>query len=130
MTDKEFKRLGRAQLIDIIYQLQLQVDQLNEQIQSLEQALEDKRLRIGNAGNLAEAALVINDCFRNAQNAAEQYLGEIKAMREEAEAEREQILANARSEAMAILAAATAQEDDSLKESTVAADGQLPSEDR
>ena len=130
MTDKEFKRLGRAQLIEIIYQLQLQVDQLNEQIHSLEQALEDKRLRIGNAGNLAEAALVINDCFRNAQNAAEQYLGEIKAMREEAEAEREQILANARWEAMAILAAATAREDDSPKESTVAADGQLPSEDR
>ena len=29
MTDKEFKRLSRAQLIDIIYQFQLQVDKLN-----------------------------------------------------------------------------------------------------
>ena len=30
MTDKEFKRLSRSQLIDIIYQFQLQVDKLTE----------------------------------------------------------------------------------------------------
>ena len=106
MTDKEFKRLTRAQLIEIIYQLQLQVDQLTEQKQELEDALEDKRLRIENAGNLAEAALEINDCFRSAQNAAEHYLNEIKAIRQETEAEREQILAAARAEAAAILARA------------------------
>ena len=106
MTDKEFKRLTRAQLIDIIYQFQLQVDELNEQKLELEKALEDKRLRIRNAGSLAEAVLEINDCFRSAQNAAEQYLSEIKAMREETEAERERILAAARAEAEAIVAGA------------------------
>ena len=31
MTDKEFKRLNRAQLIDIIYQFQLKIDTLTEQ---------------------------------------------------------------------------------------------------
>ena len=86
MTDKEFKRLSRYQLIDIIYQLQLHVDELTEQNNSLEKALEDKRLRIDTAGNIAEAALAINDCFRSAQNAAEQYLNEIKTIREETEA--------------------------------------------
>ena len=49
MTYKEFKRLTRAQLVEIIYQLQLQVDQLTEQKQELEDALEDKRLRIRKA---------------------------------------------------------------------------------
>ena len=100
MTDKEFKRLSRAQLIDIIYQLQLQVDKLTEKNQSLEDALADKRLRIENAGSLAEAALELNDCFRNAQNAADQYLDEIKAIREEAEAERQRIIAQAQKEAI------------------------------
>ena len=85
MTDKEFKRLSRAQLIDIIYQLQLQMDKLAEQNRELERELEDKRLRLSNAGNIAEAALKINDCFQSAQNAAEQYLNEIKVMREETE---------------------------------------------
>ena len=106
MTDKEFKRLTRAQLIDIIYQLQLQIDKLNEQNGALEMELKDKRLRLSNAGNIAEAALAINDCFRSAQNAAEQYLEEIKTIREETEAEQQRILAQARAEAEVILSGA------------------------
>lgn len=107
MTDKEFKNLSRSQLIEIIYRLQLQIDELNEQKQVLEDALADKRLRISNTGNLAEAALEINDCFRSAQNAAEQYLNEIKLMREETESERQKILSQARAEASVIIANAT-----------------------
>jgi cell division septum initiation protein DivIVA len=106
MTDKEFKRLSRAQLIDIIYQLQLQLDKVNEEKRELEGELADKRLRLSTAGNIAEAALEINDCFRSAQNAAEQYLNEIKLMREETEAERQRILAQARAEAEEIIAGA------------------------
>ena len=106
MTDKEFKRLSRAQLIEIIYQLQLELDKENEEKQALERELADKRLRLSNAGNIAEAALEINDCFRSAQNAAEQYLNEIKAIREETEAQRQRILAQAHSEAEAIIAGA------------------------
>jgi cell division septum initiation protein DivIVA len=106
MTDKEFKRLNRSELIDIIYQFQLKVDELTEQNEELEQKLADKRIRLSNAGNIADAALEINDCFRSAQNAAEQYLNEIKAIREEAEAERQRIIADAQAEAAAILACA------------------------
>ena len=106
MTDKEFKRLSRAQLIEIIYQLQLQIDKLNEEKQALENELEDKRLRLQSAGNIAEAALEINDCFRSAQNAAEQYLNEIKAIREETDTERQRILKEAKAEAEAIVAGA------------------------
>ena len=106
MTDKEFKRLSRAQLIDIIYKLQLELDKVNEEKQELESKLADNRLRLQSAGNIAEAALEINDCFRSAQNAAEQYLNEIKAIREETEAERQRILAQAQAEAEAIIAGA------------------------
>ena len=103
MTDKEFKRLTRAQLIDIIYQLQVQVDELTEQKKSLERALEDKRLRIDNAGNIAYAALEINDCFGSAQKAAEQYLNEIRILHAEAETECQRLLAEARAEAAQII---------------------------
>ena len=104
LTDKEFKRLSRAQLIDIIYQFQLQVDKLTEQNHELERELADKRIRLNHAGNIAVAALEINNCFRSAQNAAEQYLNEIKAIREETEAERQRILSQARAAAEAIVA--------------------------
>ena len=112
MTDKEFKQLNRAQLIDIIYQLQLQVDELGEQKHILEEALVDKRLRISNAGNIAEAALEINNCFRSTQNAAEQYLNEIKLMWEETEKECKRILAAARAEAEIIVAGAQKKQGD------------------
>lgn len=126
MTDKEFKQLNRAQLIDIIYQLQLHIDELTDQKHSLEKALEDKRIRISNAGNIAEAALEINECFRCAQNAAEQYLNEIKAIREETETERQRILAKAHAEAEAIIADAkkTQNEYDSAMEEISEGSGQ------
>ena len=89
---------------DIIYQFQLQIDKLTEQNQELERELADKRLRLSNAGNIADAALEINNCFRSAQNAAEQYLNEIKAIREETEAERQRILSEAQAKAAAIIA--------------------------
>ena len=106
MTDKGFKRLSRAQLIEIIYQLHLQADKLTEQNQELERELADKRIRLKNAGNIADAALEMNNCFRSAQNAAEQYLNEIKAIREETEAQRQKILAQAKAAAEEIVAGA------------------------
>jgi cell division septum initiation protein DivIVA len=106
MTDKEFKKLNRAQLIDIIYQLQLQIEKLTQQNQALESQLADKKIRLSQAGNIAEAALEINDCFRSAQNAAEQYLSEIRALREQTEVEQRRILDQTKSAAEAILASA------------------------
>lgn len=112
MTDKEFKRLNRSQLIEIIYQFQLQVDKLTEENQKLEQELSDKRIRLSNAGNIADAALEINDCFRSAQNAADQYLNEIKTIREEAEAEKQRIIAQAKEQAAEIIADAKKKQGD------------------
>ena len=111
MTDKEFKRLNRAQLIDIIYQLQLKLDELTEENQRLSAELADKRLRIDQAGNIAEAALEMNHCLRSVQQAADQYLEEIKLLHTETDAECQKLLAAARAEADAILADARKQQE-------------------
>ena len=78
MTDKEFKRLSRSQLIDIIYQLQLKQEELTAENEKLSKALADKRLRVSKAGNIAEAALEIHNVMQAAQDAATHYLEEIK----------------------------------------------------
>ena len=106
MTDKEFKRLNRAQLIDIIYQLQLKHDELTAENENLTQALADKRLRISKAGNIAEAALEMHQVMQSAQDAAALYLEEIRMMREETREECERILEQARKEAEDIVAKA------------------------
>ena len=98
MTDKEFKRLSRAQLIDIIYQFQLKQDELIAENERLSAELADKRLRISNAGNIAEASLAIHDIMQIAQKAADQYLEEIRIMREETEEKCRQLLEQAQKE--------------------------------
>ena len=103
MTDKEFKRLSRSELIDIIYQLQLQHEELTAAKEALERELADKRLRISNAGSIAEAALEIHNVMRAAQDAAEHYLEEVRLL---GDAEYQKILAEAKAEAAAILDAA------------------------
>ena len=106
MTDKEFKRLSRSQLIDIIYQLQLKQKELAEENEKLSKELTDKRLRVNEAGNIAEAAIEIHNVMMAAQDAAAHYLEEIRIMREEAEAECHRIVERAHKEADEIISQA------------------------
>ena len=103
MTDREFKRLSRAQLIDIIYQLQIKQDELASENEKLKNALADRRLRVANAGNIAEAALEIHNVMQSAQDAAALYLEEIRIMREETREECQRLLDSAKAEAETIL---------------------------
>lgn len=100
MTDKEFKRLNRSQLIEIIYQLQLRQEEMTAENEKLSKELEDKRIRVDKAGNIADAALEINNVMQAAQSAAAQYLDE---MRLRADEEGRQILQEARDEAAVII---------------------------
>ena len=106
MTDKEFKRLSRSQLIDIIYQLQLKQDELIADNEKLSKALADKRLRVSEAGNIAEAALEIHNVMQTAQDAAAHYLEEIRIMRNETEEKCRRLLEKAQKEADDIIAQA------------------------
>ena len=104
MTDKEFKRLNRSQLIDIIYQLQLKQNELEIENQKLAAEVADKRTHLRQAGNIAEASLAIHNVMEAAQNAAEQYLAEIRIMRAETEEQCQRLLEKAQNEADAIIA--------------------------
>lgn len=112
MTDKEFKRLSRSQLVDIIYQFQLKVEELTQENQNLSAALEDKRLRITRAGNIAEAALEVNNVMQSAQNAAQQYLDEIRTLYSEIDEECQSIRSKAVAEAEALVQQAKIEADE------------------
>ena len=100
MTDKEFKRLSRSQLIDIIYQLQLKQEELTADNEKLSKALADKRLRVSKAGNIADAALGIHNVMQAAQDAAAHYVEEIQIRVDE---EYQRILQKANNKAAAII---------------------------
>lgn len=61
MTDNAFKRLRRSQLIDIIYEFQLQQEELITENEKLRTALADKRTLANNSGNLAETVLAFHN---------------------------------------------------------------------
>lgn len=84
MINKDLKRLSRRELVDVIYQMKKNEEQLQEQIASLEEALEEKRIRISVAGSVAEAATYITNVLNAAQTTADLYLNEIACMKDDA----------------------------------------------
>ena len=91
MTDKEFKRLSRRELIDIIYELQKQNSEKDAEIKKIQTELDDRTLKISNAGSIAEAALGLNKVFEMAQAAADQYLESIRKAEEGNVAKQEEL---------------------------------------
>lgn len=89
MTDKELRRMGRGDLIEIIYQYQKREQELMEENAALQRRLEDRRINIEKAGSIAEAALYLNHIFESAQAAADHYLEEVRASGSERGAGRE-----------------------------------------
>ena len=99
MTDREFRKLKRIELIEIIYQLQTELEEAQKE-------LNDRRIRMENAGSIAEAAVELNRLMDTAQNTADQYIESVKAKAQE---EKEQILEEAKAEADRIVEEAKAE---------------------
>ena len=76
------------------------MDELSEENQRLITELADKRLRIDDAGNIAEAALGIHNVFTAAQDAAAHYIEEIQLR---VDGEYKRILKEANERAAAII---------------------------
>ena len=68
MTNKELRKLSRAELIDILFELQTQNENLTAENRELAAQLESRQLQI------TEAALRLNGVFEAAQAAADQYV--------------------------------------------------------
>ena len=104
MISKELKRLSRRELVDIIYLLKKNEQERQEQIATLEDELQEKRIRISVAGSIAEAAVDITNVFSIAQTTADLYLHEIACMKEETELECKRMLEEAHKKVEKILA--------------------------
>lgn len=87
MTDKELKCLSRAELLEMLLAQMEENEELNRRLQEAQEALEERRIAIGKAGTLAEAALRINGIFEAADRAASQYLENIRLAEQEKENE-------------------------------------------
>lgn len=104
MISKELKKLNRRELVDIIYQLKKNEQEMQEEIESLKNQLEDKRIRLSSAGSIAEAAISVTNMFSTAQMTADLYLREIAIMKEDTQKECEKKINEAEKKVKDILA--------------------------
>lgn len=111
MINKDLKRLSRRELVDVIYQMKKNEEQLQEKIVSLEEALEEKRIRLSSVGSIAEAAVDITNVFSAAQSTADIYLQEIQTMRENADKECKRMIEDAKVKVEKILSAGNKQKE-------------------
>ena len=79
MNDKELRKLNRQDLLRLLLEAEKEKRRLSEALEDAQAQLEDRRLRLSEAGNLAQAALNLNGVFEAAQRAADEYLDNVRA---------------------------------------------------
>lgn len=87
MASKELKRMSRKELLELLIVQSDEIEALKKQLEHAKKIIEERKIRIDEAGTLAEAAMVLNDVFRKADAAAEEYLENIRRMEREKEEE-------------------------------------------
>lgn len=96
MTEKQLKKLSRAELLEILIQQAKRNDSLEaelaelktfyeEKISEYEALLERKTIAIEESGSIAEASLKLSGIFEAAQQAADIYLENIRTIEKETE---------------------------------------------
>ncbi|HFU3975329.1 TPA: hypothetical protein ACGO2J_000287 [Streptococcus suis] len=83
MTEKELKKLSRAELLEILIGQIKEKESLQTQLDDALMELRQRQLKIDKAGSIAEAALQVNAVFEAAQNAGAQYLENIERLSKE-----------------------------------------------
>ena len=83
MTDKELRRLSRAELLEMLLAQVEENERLKARLEEAKRALEDRRLSVSRAGSLAEASLQLNDVFAAADRAARQYVENVQRLARE-----------------------------------------------
>ena len=79
MTDKKLRRLGRAELLELLLEQVDENEKLRRENEDLKARLEERIIKLETAGSIAEAALKLNRVFEAAEEAAKQYLESVKA---------------------------------------------------
>ena len=80
---KNIKKMSRKDLLELLVLQSKKIDELQEKLNKANDLLASKQIMISEAGSIAEASLKLNKIFELAQQAADQYLDNIKRIEEE-----------------------------------------------
>ncbi len=83
MTDREFKKLNRAELLELLLEESRENERLRAELKEANDKLADKAIQLEKLGSIAEASLKLNGVFEAAEAAAAQYLENARRIAEE-----------------------------------------------
>lgn len=115
--EKEFSKMNRAELLEILITQvkenkalketgelrEKENEELSNKLTEAETKLKEKEINLEEAGSIAEASLKLNGLFTDAQNAAQQYLDNIKLLEAKKETAYKEIVGKAVTEADRII---------------------------
>lgn len=83
MTDRELRKLSRADLLELLLKESKENEKLRMELEQAKEQLASRKIQIDTAGSIAEAALRLNGVFEAAQQAAAQYVENVRRIAEE-----------------------------------------------
>lgn len=84
MRKNSLRKLSREELLNMLIELTKENEFLKRRLHDAENELNNRAIKIKNAGSIAQAALELNGIFEAAQKAADQYLQSIKDLNSQA----------------------------------------------
>ena len=89
MKERDLNKLKRSELLELMLAQSQEIDELRTELEQAREALKRREIALAEAGNIAEAALRLNQVFEQAQAAADQYLENVRRISGETETEQE-----------------------------------------
>lgn len=117
MTEKELRKLGRAELLELLLEQSKENERLYELLEEKTELLEERTIAMDNAGSIAEASLQLSGVFAAAQKAADQYLDNVKVLTENQEKLCAQLEAESKEQSEKLIAESKEQSEKLLSES-------------
>ena len=105
MTDKQFKRLKRSEMIEIIYEYQKREMELQHQIERLEEKLQVQEMKISETGSIQDAIAVLNQVLLVSLQTADQYLKQVREIWADQQQQAAEMLEQAKQKMESIVAA-------------------------
>ena len=106
MTEKELKKLSRAELLEMLIAQSKKLSRVEEELANAQNELKRRDIAINTSGTLAEAALKLSGIFEDADKAAQQYRESLRMRQMQADS----IIADAQTQANNIIKAAKEQQ--------------------
>ena len=87
MNEKELRKISRKELLELLLEQANRIVDLEKELANAKAKLEDKRIMLNEAGNLAEASLKITDLFQKTMETCKIYSDNIEELNSRIEKE-------------------------------------------